>query len=93
MTTSSLKLTLLSLAILLLSTQSLVEGKLVECKSRFTKKMNHDYCTKFGTAPQSLMDVDVRSKLVNHKSLTESGSAEHFYIEIGVFSDQNYEKL
>lgn len=91
--TRSIQLTLLSLTILLLSTQSLVEGKLVECKSRFTKKMSHDYCTKFGTAPQSMMDVDVRSTLVNSRSLTVTGGAEHFYIEIAVIADQNYEKL
>lgn len=37
-------------AILLLSMNGIVEGKLAVCKTRFTKKMDTEYCTKFGTA-------------------------------------------
>ena len=37
-------------AMLLLSISGVVEGKLASCKTRFTRKMDSDYCTKFGTA-------------------------------------------
>ena len=40
----------LMMAMILLSIGGVVEGKLGECRTRFTKKMDSDYCTKFGTA-------------------------------------------
>ena len=52
----------------------LVAGKLGSCSIKFEKKMNTDYCTKFGTAQHTTMDIDVRARLTNFASLTPADS-------------------
>ena len=81
---------LLALLVLLEST---VEGKVGSCRTKFNRKMSSDYCSKFGTAQHTTMELSVRSRVVNHQSVTPSAQATHFKIEVAVFADQDYEKL
>ena len=43
--------------ILVLLMLSEATAKLVLCHNKFGKKLSHDYCTKFGTAQHTMMDV------------------------------------
>ena len=45
-------------------------GKLASCSMRITRKMSHNYCTKFGTTIHTSLDIDVKAKLTNHKLVT-----------------------
>ena len=48
---------LLMLFLLLTQEKNMVEGKIVTCKNRFSKRQTIEYCTKFGAPRHSHMAI------------------------------------
>jgi len=80
---------LLSLAILL-STQA-VYAKLTNCRTRFVKGINSEYCTKFGTGSYTNLNLQVKSRVLNEKSLSVSNNQKFVKIELAIIADQDYD--
>ena len=80
---------LLSLAILL-STQG-VDAKLTSCRTRFVKGVNSEYCTKFGTGSFTELNEQIKSRMLNEKSLTANNNQKHVKIELAIIADQDYD--
>jgi len=57
------------------------------------RKQSNEYCTKFGTAMHSAMDVEVRARLSNFGSVTANHNVDALQVQVGVIADQDYERL
>ena len=65
-----------------------VNGKFVECKTRFPGDKVNEYCTKFGSSRLQKMTVDTRSKILNRKNISVvDDDAKHVRLEIVVIAD------
>ena len=74
----------------------LVEAKTVTCKTRFKNDHQWQYCTKFGSAPNSSALISFKSRIKNFNSIKparQTVDEDHLSatIEIAIYKDQQWD--
>ena len=71
---------------------TVAKAKVASCRAKIKGNENFNYCSKFSAPANSKVEIDLRSRFLNVQDPNKPFEDELIFYEVGVFSDESWER-